>query len=224
MLGVSEGAKGDGVSHYFANVRPEVCDLASGAGLRVLDVGCGSGMVGAELRRRGVARLVHGIEVDSVAAEAAAERLDAVWVGDLEDFDLSTTQPPYDLVIAADVLEHLRDPWIMLHRITELVGSGGILVASVPNIRHIRVVFDLAIRGRFDYRDEGVLDRTHLRFFTRRSIVALFEGSGLEIERLIRRVPPERSGWKRAIAALGGDFANTQFLIRARRSLRRAGG
>lgn len=208
--------QGDALQTYFTQSRPEVCDLVRGRELRVLDLGCGGGFVGEELKRRGVAGVVHGVEIDSAAAAAAEARLDRVWVADLDGAGIDFVEPPYDAVIAADVLEHVRHPEMVLASIRGLLPPDGILVASVPNIRFVRVVAPLVLRGRFEYSESGVLDRTHLRFFTRSSLLGLLRECGFVVE-VIRRAPmPWRRGWK-AMAARGlGDFATEQFLVRAR--------
>lgn len=200
---------------YYGHDRPEVCDLVSGTGLRVLELGCAAGSLGAELRRRGVAGLLHGVEVSPRAAAKARETFDQVWVRDLEDLESLQLDPPYDVLVAADVLEHLRDPWRVLSHAVDLLVPHGLVVASIPNVRYWRVVTDLVARGQFRYVSEGVLDQTHLRFFTRASIVDLMSGAGLHTEQIARRQPHGRSRLKRVLEALVGDFANPAFLIRA---------
>jgi 2-polyprenyl-3-methyl-5-hydroxy-6-metoxy-1,4-benzoquinol methylase len=88
----------------------------------------------------------------------------------------------FDCIVFNDVLEHVVDPWSMLDRAKERLAPGGRIVASIPNVRHYIVVRNLALRGRWDYADWGVLDRTHLRFFTRASIEELFETADMAIE------------------------------------------
>lgn len=197
---------------YFGHARPEVCDQVDGQGLRVLDLGCAAGLLGEELLRRGTAREVHGIEIDAQVAAAASQRLQRVWVGDLDSFDLGQTDGPYDVVIAADVLEHLRDPWDALRRLHAVLVPGGRVVSSIPNLRYWKIVGDLVLRGRFDYTDEGILDRTHLRFFTRHTIPELFTSTGYSLDRLAP-IPIERKGWKRALMSISGDFAHVQFNV-----------
>jgi 2-polyprenyl-3-methyl-5-hydroxy-6-metoxy-1,4-benzoquinol methylase len=183
-----------------------------------LDVGCAAGLLGEELLRRGLTQVVHGIEMDPVAAEQAAARLDRVWTSNLDVDGLSAVGPErYGLVVIADVLEHLRSPWDLLRQVHEVLEADGQLVLSLPNIRYFRVLFPLVLRGEFEYADSGVLDRTHLRFFTRRSIQRLVMRCGFRVE-VIRRSPsPWRRGWKRQAVRLLGDFGAEQFLIRLRR-------
>ncbi|HWI75053.1 MAG TPA: class I SAM-dependent methyltransferase [Baekduia sp.] len=154
------------------------------AGARVLDVGCATGYLAAELTRKGCT--VDGVEVDPVAAEQARAHCREVVVGDLEapfthaevERMLAGVRP--DVVVCADVLEHLRDPWSVLAWLRTLIAPGGRAVISVPNIAHWTARRAL-LRGRFDYTDYGLFDRTHLRFFTRASAAELARRAGLAV-------------------------------------------
>lgn len=199
---------------YFHQPRLELLSLVRGRGLRVLELGCASGVLGAELKHRGKAATVHGIEMHSEVAAGARGRIDRVWTADVESFDPSELDLPYDVLIAADVLEHVRDPWSLLQNMTKVLAEHGQLVASIPNVRYLPVVGDLLVRGRFEYRSEGVLDRTHLRFFTRQSIHQLLAGAGfVDIE--VEGRPLSRP-WKRLVASPLGDLGVRQFLVRGR--------
>ena len=147
-------------------------------GARVLDVGCATGYLAAELVRRGCR--VTGVEADPLAAQRARTHCAAVVVGDVEDpgcrgelADLA----PFDVVLCGDVLEHLRDPWSALRALAAL---GTRVVLSVPNVAHWTGRRALA-RGRFPYAEHGLFDRTHLRFFTLASARELAEGAGLAV-------------------------------------------
>jgi 2-polyprenyl-3-methyl-5-hydroxy-6-metoxy-1,4-benzoquinol methylase len=154
-------------------------------GARVLDVGCATGYLAAELARRGCT--VVGVEFDPVAAQQAQAFCREVVVGDLEseavraDVQRAVTDAGgVDTVICADVLEHLRDPWAVLAWLRTLLDPAGRAIVSVPNIAHWTVRRAL-LRGRFDYTDFGLLDRTHLRFFTRASATELAHRAGFAV-------------------------------------------
>lgn len=204
----------DGDRAYDRQDRRELLGLLSGRDLRVLELGCASGAAGAELKARGTAKVVHGVELRPDVAAEAERRIDRVWRADLETLEPGDLDPPYDAVVAADVLEHLRDPWSVLRRLSTALVGGAQLVASIPNVRYLPVVADLAVRGRFDYRPEGVLDRTHLRFFTRRSVHDLLGHAGF-VDVVIDGRPLSRR-WKRMLAGPLGDLGVRQFLIHAR--------
>jgi methionine biosynthesis protein MetW len=151
------------------------------AGARVLDVGCATGYLAAELAARGCA--VAGVEADPAAARAAAAHAGPVVTGDVETEDCRralTELAPFDAVVSGDVLEHLRDPWGALRFLATLLHPGGRAVLSVPNIGHWTARRAL-LRGRFPYAPHGLFDRTHLRFFTRASARELVAAAGLEI-------------------------------------------
>jgi 2-polyprenyl-3-methyl-5-hydroxy-6-metoxy-1,4-benzoquinol methylase len=170
---------------------------------RVLDLGCGRGLLGAALRERG--HQVVGVDVRD--SPEAKERLDHFVVGDLEHGIPASVHEhgPYDVIVAADVLEHVRDPARLLVELRDVVAPGGVVLASVPNIGHwyprVRVV-----SGRFDYDARGILDRDHVRFFTRRSFARLVERSRWRIADLTSTGLPfdvvERGGRAGAAARL----------------------
>jgi 2-polyprenyl-3-methyl-5-hydroxy-6-metoxy-1,4-benzoquinol methylase len=147
-------------------------------GSRVLDVGCDTGRFG-EMLKRHCGATVHGIERDPVAAEHARARLDHVRQCSLDDADAFAGLGPYDAVLFLDVLEHLFDPWRVLRAAVQVLRPGGVVHAVVPNVAHLSVVRRL-LKGRFDYADVGMMDRTHVRWFTRHSIRECFEQAGLE--------------------------------------------
>jgi methionine biosynthesis protein MetW len=146
---------------------------------RVLDVGCGTGSMSKLLvDLRGV-QLV-GIEPDSERAEKARSRGIDVRQGILDESALKELGQ-FDVVIFADVLEHLPDPWSMLKLTQRLLVPGGMVIASVPNIAHWSVRWELMC-GRFDYESCGIMDATHLRWFTERSLRTLFESAGYRVD------------------------------------------
>jgi 2-polyprenyl-3-methyl-5-hydroxy-6-metoxy-1,4-benzoquinol methylase len=154
-----------------------VVDLV-GRDRRVLDVGCATGAVAAVLSARGC-RVV-GIEMDEGAALEAKQYLADLVIGRIEQIDLRSqfADERFDAIIVADVLEHLEDPDAVLRDLVSLLDPGGFVVASIPNVAHGAVRLAL-LQGRFQYSEVGLLDRTHLRFFTRDTLEALFERAGL---------------------------------------------
>jgi len=148
---------------------------------RLLDVGCWQGAFGRELKRRNPKLEVVGIEANTAAAAVAGSRLDKVIAGRFPE-DLAPENGLFDCIVFNDVLEHLVDPWEALRRTRTLLADTGKVVALIPNVRHVRAVLPLLFRGRWDYTDTGLLDRTHLRFFTRATMVELFETTGFTVE------------------------------------------
>jgi 2-polyprenyl-3-methyl-5-hydroxy-6-metoxy-1,4-benzoquinol methylase len=165
---------------YFDVVNQGVLDRIPADATLFLDVGCASGRLSEAIKERRVGSSVHGIERDPSAIELASKRLDRIFELDLND-PLPEFESPYHCIICCDVLEHVADPWRLLRSLTAQLVPGGQLLASIPNIRFFPVLFDLVWKGRFTYRESGVLDAAHLRFFTLFEMKKLFESAGLEV-------------------------------------------
>lgn len=161
-----------------------IVDLV-GRGKRVLDVGASTGYLARALTGRGCS--VTGIEIDPDAALQAEEFCERVIVGNVEEMDLEGEigEETFDVLVFGDVLEHLKDPLGALERFKPFLDPGGHVVASIPNIAHGSVRLAL-LRGRFRYRSLGLLDDTHLRFFTRESVGEMFGGAGFLISEVRR--------------------------------------
>ena len=160
----------EGTSHRL------MIDLV-GSNKSVLDVGCSTGYLGRVLKAFGCT--VSGVEYDAEAAKAAAENLDDVTVADLEATSLSDLYGDrrFEVIVFGDVLEHLRDPMPTLRQARGLLAPGGYVVISLPNISHGDVRMSLLL-GRFPYSNVGLLDHTHLRFFTRESLRGFLSDAG----------------------------------------------
>lgn len=182
----------DATSSYYAQVRSDVLGMLPSGVKRVLDVGCGSGATGAEARKRFGLDEIIGIEYDPDVAELARRHLDQVFVGDIESIDLPFPAGYFDAIICADVLEHTRDPWSVLRRLRPLLSDSGSLVISIPNIRHLSVMLKIFF-DRFEYEPHGILDRGHLRFFTRHTVLDMLDSTGFVVDRMEANVS---RGWK----------------------------
>jgi len=183
---------------------------------RVLDVGCASGANADVLRGRG-ATSIAGIELDEQFAAAARERYDEVVCGSLPE-DLAWPDASFDTILAYDVLEHLYDPWSATKRLAALLKPGGRLHVSLPNARSKKLWLPLILRGTFAYEPEGIMDVTHLRFFTRGDAISLLDAAGLEVVSADHG-PPET--WKRRIAYRCGltEFLTIQWYLMAQKRL-----
>ena len=203
---------------YFKGQRSDVANLVPPTCARILDVGCGFGGLGRNLLARGVTQ-VFGVEINTDAGSQLAGVYADHWISDVEQFQLPVGFEGFDCIVFADVLEHLNDPWGTLARYLQWLKPGGYVVASIPNVRNIALLFNLIVRGRWRYEDSGLLDRTHLRFFTRREIMDLFSATGLQVE-LVGENRESLSPFRRFILAplllLVPDLGVCQYLIRAR--------
>lgn len=174
---------------------------------RVLDVGCGDGQTGRLLLADRPERLV-GVEINPEAAEVAREAYDEVLVGPAEEM-LGELHGPFDTILCYDVLEHLVDPWSVLAQLARLSTPGGRLHVSVPNARHLSLIFDVMVRGTFNYQPWGHRDETHLRWFTPRDIETAVRDAGFEI---LSRSHTPISGVRRFLARITGG-RSTEFLV-----------
>lgn len=174
------------VDGYYENERPEVVALVPPEARFVIDVGCGAGGLGRHLKATRPGVEVRGIEPVAAQAERAKRVLDDVLVGGAEA-SLPAHWPKPDCVIFADVLEHLVEPWDVVRKYRQALAPGGVCVASIPNVANRRVLGGL-FRHRWDYQAHGILDRTHLRFFTRETAIELFEQNGFSIRHIERVV------------------------------------
>lgn len=198
-------------NRYFHWPRPDVLALVPTA-TRVLDVGCAAGVFGAELKRRQQCEVV-GIELNPDAAAEAQTRLDRVLTADIETADF-TNLGQFDVIVCGDVLEHLRDPAATLIKLHPMLGPEGTFIASVPNVRSIDILQRLA-EGGWQYQEAGILDREHLRFFTRRSMEMLLEECGFAVE-TVHGVPAVGyQGWRDAGRPAGLQAGRLGFTTRS---------
>jgi len=144
-----------------------------------LDVGCGAGAFGNAVKSR-LGIEVWGVERNECVAIQASNRLDKVIVGSYPD-DGCLPRNYFDCIVFNDSLEHMVDPWTALRATHDFLGPDGHVVASIPNIRYFPVLWKLVLRGEWTYGAAGTLDKTHLRFFTRRSMIRLFEQCDYEV-------------------------------------------
>lgn len=170
---------------YHEILRLDLLPLLRAPCRRILDVGCAGGAFGAMLKERDPGIHVTGIETHPEAALRAEDRLDRVIAAPLEevDFDKAGLLPgSFDVIVLADVLEHLYDPWRALLRLRPLLAPDGYLLLSIPNARNLGIISLLADRGRFPYANAGLLDITHIRFFTVRELHAMLAETGYRVE------------------------------------------
>ena len=160
--------------------------LGEGRGRRALDVGAADGFLAELLTRQGWQ--VTALERDPARAAKARGRCHEVIVADL-DQAAPRLRGLFDAIVYGDVLEHLNDPLPVLVALDRALAADGRVIVSVPNVAHLWVRFSLAL-GRWDYADRGILDRTHLRFFTKRSFAALLRDAGLSVEELVATPVP----------------------------------
>lgn len=210
----------DVIETYHDRVRTDTLSIIPQNAGRLLDLGGGIGATGAALKALGRAK--HVVLADQVANEVA-DGVDRIYAGDLECPDLISKiiaeSGPFDTILCLDILEHLRDPWVILGQLKEGLSPDGHVVISLPNMSHASVIFPLLLQGRFDLVDAGIRDRTHLRWFTRRSIDELIVSSGFTLEVLQSNIYRRSHKFINALTfGLFLRFFTVQYVLRARKS------
>ena len=161
---------------YYLGERTDLLEWHGGTYGRVLEVGCGAGGNAPWLRAHGARELV-GVEIHAESATRARTVFDRVESKTIEDA-LESLTGPFDLIICADVLEHLVDPWDVVRRLGDVAATDGELLVSIPNIRYLRALARIAVGAGFRPESEGIFDATHLHFFTRDNVAQLLVSGG----------------------------------------------
>lgn len=183
--------------------------LISKAPSIVLDVGCGAGMTAMLIRNRFPNALTYGIETDHELCSQAMQNSERVFEGSIDDTKIRShvkDAGPYDLIICADVLEHLLNPAETLNQLTNMLTQDGHIITSLPNVRHFSTFWHLGVRGTWPQHERGIFDDTHLHFYTRRNIVSLCQSAGLELIQEKRNMRILESGAWTMPAAKVFDF------------------
>jgi len=188
----------------------------------VLDLGCAAGRTGLKLLETNRAAYLVGVEIFGPAAQEARKHYDEVIVGDLEDMHLDY-KGRFDFVICGDILEHLKNPYRIVSEAYHWLKPGGHLLVCLPNVRYWAVLKDLLLLGRWTYTAAGVLDQTHLRFFTRSSCAQMLEAAGFQVVHLQMIVHgPKKNLANRLTGRLFEQFLGSQVLASGRRAPERA--
>lgn len=209
---------------YYGHSRPEVVKHVPEGTRVMIDIGCGSGALGKAVKQKLGDVQVFGVEISARAVAMAKQVLDGVRQGGAEEV-VTDIWPDADCLVFADVLEHLVDPWSVLAGWVQRLPAGGTVILSLPNVTHGSVLRGL-IRGRWTYMNAGILDRTHLRFFTRSSAILLLQGAGLELQRIERVIEAPFPGslgrkwarwarWAQSREPLLGSTGLSRFLLDA---------
>ena len=177
-----DGLKEVSFHKSYIGHRNDILKLVPQRTEKVLDIGCSIGTLGQDIKIKTNAEVI-GIELDTKMAEIAKKKIDRAIIGDIENIKLNDyfVHSYFDCIIFADILEHLINPDIVLHRIVPLLSDKGVLIISIPNVRHYSTIANLVVKGYWPYRERGIHDKNHIRFFTLRNIVEIICKSGLEI-------------------------------------------
>ena len=169
---------------YFANTRFDIIDLVPyNKNNKVLEIGCGKGATLLELKRSGKAKYIVGVDIVDLYQEKFLDKFICCNIEN-EIYKLPFSENFFDVIICADVLEHLIDPWKVVKGLKKYLKSNGCFIASIPNIRELKTMITIFLKGDFRYEKEGILDKTHLRFFCKKNMIELFQNAGFIIEKI----------------------------------------
>jgi 2-polyprenyl-3-methyl-5-hydroxy-6-metoxy-1,4-benzoquinol methylase len=219
---------------YYEGINTELLSMLPKDVRTVVEIGCAAGRFAAAYKTINPDVRYLGVELFEEAAQKAENEIDSVIIGSIEDPDVFADledvlgESEIDVLVMGDVLEHLLDPWAVVAKLKPLMSPNGYCVACIPNISHWTILAGL-LHGEWNYQDEGLLDRTHLRFFTKKTMIELFENTGWQVEALIPRIfyPQESQQAINVFTTLAQPFGLTpeqveenlavfQWVIRAR--------
>jgi len=204
-------------TNYFSGIRHDIIKLVNCNDCNILEVGCGQGNTLIELKKQGKAKFIAGIDIVDLNQSTKLDKFILADIESEENIDLPENY--FDIIICADVLEHLKDPWNVLKKIKKFLKQNGMLIASIPNIREIETLFNIFVKGDFKYVEEGILDKTHLRFFCKKNIIELFEKTGYKVEKItfdLSTSPIRRPLLKLSFGMLE-EFLVVQYLVVSRK-------
>jgi len=196
---------------YYNQVRQEMIEFVPENARTMLDVGCGEGLFGLHVKKK-YGTEVWGIELDADSAKNAQKNLDKVLTGDICLLIDSLPDGYFNCIVFNDVLEHMVDPYSVLIKVKNKLSKNGLIICSIPNFRFFYSLRDFLASKDWKYEDEGIFDKTHLRFFTLKSIKRMFDSLDYEILK-IKGLSEIRS-WKFKLLDLlsFGYLADTRYV------------
>lgn len=183
------------MSNYYDIVREEIMPFLPSGFCNVMEIGCGSGNTLKHIKDKYSNIETIGVEINSTIARIAHNNVDYIYNEDAEnaDYVFKKYSKKIDVLLLLDIVEHLRDPWGFLINCREMLSEDGVIISSIPNIRNLKVLLPLVFLGKWDYQSAGILDITHLRFFTFKTIVDMVNKCDMKVVDVRRTGPLEFS-------------------------------
>ena len=205
---------------YFTNPRIDLIKLIpKKSDNKILEIGAGGGDTLLEIKRQNLAKELVGIELMQIAnSNQTSSDIDKFIICDVEKTELEFPDSYFDVILLGDVLEHLLDPWLFLKKISRYLKTGGIFIASIPNIRYYTAMFKIFFRGDFGYEEQGLFDRTHFRFFCKKNMRSLFNTASFKCRDIMPRdklyeIRSKRKLFNRLTFGLFEEFLTLQYII-----------
>ena len=174
-------------SFYFKGVRDTLLNLIPQVNRNgtILEIGAAAGNNMIFAKQNGYANKIYGIELMHIPnSNQQNNEFEEFLIGDIENMNIPFEDEMFDVIIMGDVLEHLVDPYLIISKLKKLLKNNGVFVSSIPNVRNLKTFRNIFLRGTFKYDHHGIFDKTHLRFFTKKNIIALFEDEGLIVSKI----------------------------------------
>jgi len=210
----------DKSNNYFSFCRTDLLNhIPADKRNKILEIGAGSGKTLLTAKESELAEYIVGVDITKVEnSNQSHPAMDRFIIGNIENMELDFEENFFDVIICGDVLEHLVDPWQCLIRLKSFLRDGGVIIASIPNVRYWKISMGLLIGGQWNYSEGGVLDRTHLRFFVNKTIQELFERSDFKIQKIDQMGPQRKLGfvsWAINTLTFGvlSDLLTVQYII-----------
>ncbi|NYE56885.1 glycosyltransferase [Carboxydothermus ferrireducens] len=191
---------------YYHNERPEIVSLVEPYAKKILDVGCAAGLLGRKLKNERPGTIVYGVEINRDIAKEAEQYLDKVLVGDIYEKINELPDRFFDTIILADVIEHLNVPEVIIKKLKSKLAHNGEFIIGVPNFRHWSIIMKILF-GDLSYEEAGIMDKTHLRIFTKYIIYNMMKNLNLEVIKISKIVVPLEANQKEILIKLLGAFA-----------------
>lgn len=209
---------------YFNNPRYDLIQfIPKGKQNKILELGVGSGDTLIEIKNLNLAEEVVGIELIKLEnSNQNSPFIDKLLFGNIETMDIDLPQNYFDVILIGDVLEHLIDPWNTLNKLHLLLKNNGVIIASIPNFREYQNLKKILLNANFKYEDDGILDKTHLRFFCKQNIVSLFKTTQYNPECVYSNFLIEKKFSKKKLFnmltfGIFRDFLTRQYIVIARK-------
>jgi 2-polyprenyl-3-methyl-5-hydroxy-6-metoxy-1,4-benzoquinol methylase len=200
---------------YYEYYRKDILPLVPKHVGKILEIGCGTGNTLAYLKANGYCDWVGGVELFPEAANEASSKLDKLYQGNIEEMELPIEHESIDIILCLDVLEHLINPEAVIKKLHQYLAPGGIIIASIPNVSHYSVIFPLIFKNKWEYQENGILDKTHIRFFVKQTAVNLMICSDLKLDTILSSIVFRKAIVVNAFTlGLFKSFLTWQYLIK----------
>ena len=206
---------------YFIQPRTDLISLIpKNADNRVLEVGAGGGYTLIEIKKQNLAREIIGVELMEIPNSRQSDpAIDKFVISDVEKNDLDFPDAYFDVILMGDVMEHLIDPWEFLKKASRVLKKGGILIASMPNIRYYPALIKIFIKGDFGYESHGLFDKTHFRWYCKKNMKDLFDTAPMKCRSIFPRSRLYKVKWTKGVIfnkltfGLFEEFLTLQYII-----------